>query len=97
MKLKELKRIAEENDYELSRPLGDFKFEKKGDRNYISINKNATNRIWISITTYCDDKDFNMIKAAVEFAETPPDEREADKLDLPRKELKKSRKNIIRI
>lgn len=79
MKINELKRIAEENDYELSRSIGDFKFEKNGDRNYIIINKNVTNRIWISVTTYCEDKDFNMIKAAVEFAETPIDEREEEK------------------
>ena len=28
---------------------------------------------------HCDKKDLNMIKAAVEFAETPPDEREDEK------------------
>lgn len=79
MKIKELKRIAKENDYTLSRPFGDFTFIKKGGENYINISGDAKNRIWLSIEYNCDEKDFNMIKAAVEFAETPIEEREAPK------------------
>lgn len=79
MKLKELKRIAEENDYILTRSLGDFVLENIDSENYISINGYSENRIWVSNKAICDEKDFNMIKAAVEFAETPLDEREEPK------------------
>lgn len=79
MKTEELKRIAKENDYTLSRPFGDFTFIKKGGENYINISGDAKNRIWLSIEYNCDEKDFNMIKAAVEFAETPLEEREEEK------------------
>lgn len=79
MKTDELKRIAKENDYILSRPFGDFTFTKGVGGNYISINGDYENRIWLSIPSFCDERDFNMIKAAVEFAGTPLEEREVPK------------------
>lgn len=75
MKINELKRIAEENDYEFSKEYGDLQFKKRNHTNRIDISGDYENRIWISISIACDDKDFNMIKASVEFAETPTDER----------------------
>ena len=45
--------------------------------NFITISLNFENQIFVKII-HCDDKDFNMIKAAVEFAETPPEDREEE-------------------
>ena len=79
MKINELKRIAEENDYELTKSNVHYKLTHKYGGNNITINYLCKNRLWISIPFHCDGRDFNMIKAAVEFAETPPDEREEEK------------------
>nr|DAX99492.1 MAG TPA: hypothetical protein [Caudoviricetes sp.] len=79
MKIKELKRIAKENDYILSRHFGDFTFTEGVGENYINISGDYKNRIWFSNPSFCNEKDFNMIKAAVEFAETPLEEREEPK------------------
>ena len=79
MKIDELKKIATENDYELRSDLWQYSLKRKGCDAYININAKIKNRIWVSIVTICDEKDFNMIKAAVEFAETPLDEREEEK------------------
>lgn len=78
MKINELKRIAEENDYEYKFDI-DHEFTNKNNGNYVTINSVCENSIWTSIRDWCNDEDFNMIKAAVEFAETPPDEREEEK------------------
>lgn len=78
MKINELKRIAEENDYEYKFDI-DHEFTNKNNGNYVTINSVCENSIWTSIRDWCSDEDFNMIKAAVEFAETPPDEREEEK------------------
>lgn len=79
MTLDELKRIAEENDYEFSKELGYFCFKKRNHTNNIDISGDVENKIWISTGIICDDEDFNMIKASVKFAETPLDEREEEK------------------
>lgn len=79
MKTKELKTIAKENDYELNKSLEHYKLTHKYCDHYISINGLCKNRLWISIPFCCDERDFNMIKAAVEFAETPPEDREEEK------------------
>lgn len=76
MKTEELKRIAKENDYELNKSLEHYKLTHKYCDNYISINGLFKNRLWISIPFFCDERDFNMIKAAVEFAETAIEDRE---------------------
>lgn len=78
MKIDELKRIAEENDYEYEYKMY-HKFINKNNGNYITINSMRENRIWVSVTSWCEDKDFNMIKAAIEFAETPIEDREEEK------------------
>lgn len=79
MKIDELKRIAEENNYVLTRFFDNYKLERKVRGNCIHIGIVNANRIWISNISVCDDKDFNMIKAAVEFAETPIGDREEEK------------------
>ena len=79
MRIDELKKIAEENDYELRSDLWQHSLKRKGCDTYININGKIENRIWVSIVTICDEKDFKMLKAAVEFAETPPEDREEEK------------------
>lgn len=81
MRIDELKRIAEENEYELTECLEQYKFVRRSKilDHRITIGKVRANGLWISIKVWCDEKDFNMIKAAVEFAETPPEDREEEK------------------
>lgn len=79
MKINELKRIAEENDYILTRSFKDFKLERKDRGNCLTVGYTCKNRIWILIPVWCDNKDFNMIKATVKFAETPIEDREEEK------------------
>lgn len=81
MKINELKRIAKENDYELTECLEQYKFVRRSKilDHRITIGKVRANGLWISIKVWCDEKDFNMIKAAVEFAETDPEDREEEK------------------
>ena len=76
MKINELKRIAEENDYELTKSLEYYKLTHKYCENYISISVMCENKLWILTPTFCGERDFNMIKAAVAFAETPLEDRE---------------------
>lgn len=82
MRIDELKRIAEENGYEfyngyvrieISRRIGD-----SDCKNEIVINKYSLNELWISIVD-CQDNDLKVIKAAIEFAETPIPDREEEK------------------
>lgn len=40
---------------------------------------NLKKKLWIKNIFYCGDEDFNMIKASVEFAETPIEDREEEK------------------
>lgn len=83
MKISELKRIAEENNYELTEYGIHYKLTHKYCDNNITINNFSKNRLWISIPFFCDEVDFNMIKAAVKFAEIPPEDREKDKENWP--------------
>ena len=82
MKISELKTIAKENYYELKeeKEIGQITLERKVTfdgfiSNVITISLIKKNLIFIR-SKHCDDKDFNMIKAAVEFAETPIEDRE---------------------
>lgn len=83
MKISKLKRIAEENDYEYWELEYLHVFTKKYTNYFISISKNKEKRIWVKTPMMCDDKDFYMTKAAVKFAETPPEDREKDKENRP--------------
>lgn len=81
MNINELKKIAEKNEYELTECLEQYEFVRRSEILYhrITISKVRANGLWIYIKVWCDDKDFNMIKAAVEFAETPIKDREEEK------------------
>ena len=79
MKINELKRIAEENNYKLRSDSWQYSLKREGCDTYINISAKIENIIWVSIVTICDEKDFKMLKAAVEFAETPPEDREEEK------------------
>ena len=79
MKINELKRIAKENDYEYEMRHFQYKLKKMQGTNCITISNDVEKTLWISNKSWCDKKDFNMIKAAVEFAETPINEREEEK------------------
>lgn len=72
MKITELMKIAKENDYELKSDFLRMRFEREVECsvNKIDINKLFNNRVWVSNPKYCDEKDFNMIKAAMEYAES---------------------------
>lgn len=74
MKFDELKRIAEENNYEFSKLPGYYKFTRKNRRNYVIYKYVNRKEMWGSFPTICDDKDFNMKKAAIEFAQKEIDE-----------------------
>lgn len=85
MNFGELKKIAEENDYELKeeKEIEQITLERKITfdgfiSNVITISLIKINLIFIK-SKHCDDKDFNMIKAAVEFAETSIEAREEEK------------------
>lgn len=88
MRIDELKRIAEENDYkQLENKHKQFEHKLEFRRNtgglgnivnQIAIREEVENRIFFNIN-YCDEKDLNMIKASIELAETPPEDREEEK------------------
>src|SRR5574344_1619991 len=88
MKIDELKRIAEENDYEqLENKHNQLKHQLEFRRNAgglenivnrIAIREGIENRIFFSIN-YCNEKDLNMIKATIKYAETPVEDREEEK------------------
>lgn len=80
MKIDKLKRIAKENDYGyFGITSGFFDFRRESDGALISISISEVNNISFLDLDSCDEKDLNMIKAAIEFAETPPDDREEEK------------------
>lgn len=79
MKTKELKKIAEENNYEYKKDDCQHKLISMLTGNFIIISDKFEKKLWVKNMGYCDDKDFDMLKASVEFAETPIDEREEEK------------------
>ena len=85
MRIDEIKRIAEENDYNFTdvNVFGEFRLSRRVDKHGDIINKITISKISegvISIkNTWCDDKDLNMIKASIEFSETLPQDREEEK------------------
>lgn len=82
MRIDELKIIAEENDYKIERIID---YEEIVFVRQVSSLRFITNFITIGLkrevgiiikNTHCDEKDIKMIKAAMEFRETPPEDRE---------------------
>lgn len=78
MRIDELKKIAEENGYGYTKSFGEHNLLCKDNLNRITINEDYPNMIFIS-NTICRENDMNMIKASIEFAETPPEDREEEK------------------
>ena len=87
MRIGELKRIAKENDYKLENKHNQLEHKLEFRRNagglgnivnQIAIREGIENRIFFNIN-YCNEKDLNMIKASLEYAETPPEDREEEK------------------
>ena len=81
MRINELKRIAEENDYELTECLEQYELIRRNGllTQRIIIGKARANGLWTYIKDWCDDKDVKMIKAAVEFNQTPAEDRKEEK------------------
>lgn len=88
MRIDELKRIAEENEYkQLENKHNQLKHQLEFRRNagglenivnQIAIREGIENRIFFNIN-YCNEKDLNMIKASIKYAETPVEDREEEK------------------
>lgn len=78
MKYKELERIAMKADYNIIDDPTTFNMRNIYKNNEISVSKNRVNFIFIN-NEHCRPEDFEVIKAAVELAETPPEEREDEK------------------
>ena len=85
MRIDELKRIVKENGYKLMND--DLAIYIYG-YSHGSLNKFKTNirisklrikDITIDTGIYCEEEEFNVIKASIEFAETPPEDREEEK------------------
>ena len=80
MRIDELKRIAEENDYKFHDEYGLITISRISldYENIVEIDKDKLNCLWIH-NSCCDDKDLKTIKAAIEYAETDPEDREEEK------------------
>lgn len=85
MKINELKRIVKENRYvmiENDFVIFIYGYSHEGTDEFkteIRISKLRTKDIDIKTGIYCEVEEFNVIKAAVEFAETPLEDREEEK------------------
>lgn len=81
MRIDELKRIVRENGYKLiddDLVIFIYGYSHGGSDKFkteIRISKIRSNDITIETGIYCEIEEFNVIKAAVEFAETPIAER----------------------
>ena len=78
MKINELKKIAEENNYEYKKNDCQHKLISMLTGNFIIISNKFEKKLWVKNMGYCDDKDFDILKASVEFAETPIEDREEE-------------------
>ena len=89
MTYKELKKIAKKNGYEVD--FGDDRIKTVLRRGYliglnrvtqyneITISEIEVNRLWVEISTYSDDKDVNMLEAAMAYAKKPIGDRGKEK------------------
>lgn len=78
MKYKELEKIAMKADYNITDGPTTFHMRNIYKNNDISVSKNRVNFIFIN-NEHCRPEDFEVIKAAMELAETPPEERQEEK------------------
>ena len=98
MRIDELKRIAEENDYEFENNSARIILTREWEDGLheITINKILRCRLWISMSDECFDKDYRMIKASIEFAGTDPEDREEEhKFYLKHRYLRSTSGNIL--
>lgn len=85
MRIDELKRIVKENGYKLMNDdlaiyiYGYSHGNSDEFKTEIRISKLRTKDITIETGIYCEEEEFNVIKASIEFAETPPEDREEEK------------------
>lgn len=82
MKLIELKKIAKQTNYRIKRAECELILLRDVGNDGVIVNKiiidlSKENLLFIN-NMFCDEKDLQMIKAAVEFAETPVSDREVD-------------------
>ena len=70
MRIDELKRIAEDNNYECTKSPGYYKFTRKNRRNYVIYKHGNIKEMWGSFPTILDDKDSRMKKATFKFGKT---------------------------
>lgn len=81
MTYKELKKIAKKNEYRISRHKAGFctvlNRESLGGGNTITISEDTQNRLWIETPSCVDDKDMDMMEAAMAYVKTPTDDRGA--------------------
>ena len=84
MRIDELKRIVRENGYKLiddDLVIFIYGYSHGGSDKFkteIRISKIRAKDITIETGIYCEIEEFNVIKAAVKFAETPPEDREEE-------------------
>ena len=79
MNLIELKKIAKQSSYRLKRDEYELTLLRDVGKDGVIVNKiliylDKEKSLFIN-NMFCDDKDIQMIKAAVEFAETPVEDR----------------------
>ena len=81
MKYKELERIAVKAEWTITDKLTLYYIEKEYEeyKNKIIIGKIKRRSIYIDNYVCMPQEDFEVIKAAIELAETPPEEREKEK------------------
>lgn len=84
MRIDEFERIVRENGYKLiddDLVIFIYGYSHGGSDKFkteIRISKIRAKDITIETGIYCEIEEFNVIKAAVEFAETPPEDREEE-------------------
>lgn len=78
MKYKELEKIAMKADYNIIDDPNRYCMKHRYRNNCISVNKTLVKFIFIN-NEHCRPEDFEVIKAAMELAETPLEERHEEK------------------
>lgn len=78
MKYSKLKEIAVEAGYDILDDPNRYCMKHRYRNNCISVNKTLVKFIFIE-NEHCRPEDFEVIKAAMELAETPPEERQEEK------------------
>lgn len=83
MKLIEIKKIAKQTNYRIKRSECELTLFRDVGNDGVILNKiliDLSKKSLLFINNmFCDEKDLQMIKATVEFAETPPEDREEEK------------------